>query len=505
MSLHPCRVARLFVLAACLALPAAAIGQTPVVTIHATRLLDGRGNVLDDALVTVEKGRITRVERAGADAKATYELKDLTLLPGLIDTHAHPVWYFNREGRYHAGRDGETPQDGVAAAEANLLATLLGGVTTIQSPGSADDKGLRDRIAAGELPGPRLLTSLQPLQNARATPEQFRETVRMRKKEGADFIKVFASGSIRDGGNPTLTDEQLQAICGEAKAVGLRVMIHAHSAESVKMATLAGCTQIEHGVFVTEENLKLMAERGVYFDPQVSLVFRNYLENRAKYQGIGNYNAAGFEAMERALPLALRAFQKAIATPGLKVIFGSDAVAGAHGRNADELISRVQDGGQLGRDAVVSATSLAAEAIGLGKELGTLAPGFAADLIATEGDPSRDITALRRVAFVMKGSKVYRNLTGAAAPEPRALVGKWLGMSGAGVPVALEFGPDGGVRLTAAPREEPAAAHYAAADGGRVAITSADGSRKVYRYRIDAPLLTLEPEGGSRWLFRRAP
>jgi imidazolonepropionase-like amidohydrolase len=505
MSLPSHRIARLFALAAGLALPAAAVGQTPAVTIHAARLLDGRGNALDDVLVTVEKGRITRVERAGADAKATYELKDLTLLPGLIDTHAHPVWYFNHEGRYHAGRDGETPQDGIAAAEANLLATLLGGVTTIQSPGSAEDKGLRDRIAAGELPGPRVLTSLQPLLNPRSTPEQFREIVRTRKKEGADFIKVFASGSIRDGGTPTLTEEQLQAICGEAKAVGLRVMVHAHSDDSVKMAIRAGCSQIEHGIFVTDESLKLMAERGVYFDPQVSLVFRNYLENRAKYQGIGNYNAGGFEAMERALPLALRAFQKGIATPGLKVIFGSDAVAGAHGRNAEELISRVQDGGQLGKDAVVSATSLAAEAIGLGKELGTLAPGFAADLIATEGDPSKDITALRRVAFVMKGGKVYRDLTTAAAPDPKALAGKWLGMSGAAVPVALDFAPEGGVRMTMAPREEPAAAPYAAADGGRVTITLADGSRKVYRFRIDAPVLTLEQEGGSRWLFRRAP
>jgi imidazolonepropionase-like amidohydrolase len=504
MSLHPGRLASLFILAACLAVPAAAVGQTPAVTIHAARLLDGRGNALDNVLVTVEKGRITKVERAGADAKAAYELKDLTLLPGLIDTHAHPVWYFNREGRYHAGRDGETPQSGVAAAEANLLATLLGGVTTIQSPGSAEDKALRDRIAVGELPGPRLLTSLQPLQNARSTPEQFRETVRTRKQQGADFIKVFASGSIRDGGNPTLTDEQLQAICGEAKAMGLRVMIHAHSAESVKMAALAGCTQIEHGVFATEENLKLLAERGIYFDPQVSLVFRNYLENRAKYQGIGNYNAAGFESMERALPLALRAFQKGIATPGLKVIFGSDAVAGAHGRNVDELVSRVQDGGQSGMAAVVSATSLAAEAIGLGKELGVLAPDFAADLIATEGDPSKDITALRRVAFVMKGGKVYRNLTGAAAPDPRGLAGKWLGVSGPAVPVALEFAAEGGVRVTAAPGAEPAAAHYTA-DGGRAAVTYADGRRKVYRFLIDAPLLTLDQEGGPRMIFRRAP
>src|SRR5689334_1812304 len=103
MHLLPRRVAYLFTLVAGFALPAAVLGQMPAVTIHAARLLDGRGNTLEDVLVTIEKGRIIKVERAGADTKATYDLKDLTLLPGLIDTHAHPVWYFNREGRYHAG------------------------------------------------------------------------------------------------------------------------------------------------------------------------------------------------------------------------------------------------------------------------------------------------------------------------------------------------------------------------------------------------------------------
>jgi imidazolonepropionase-like amidohydrolase len=487
-----------------IALPGVARSQTPPITIHAARLLDGRGQALDNVLVTVEQGRITRVERAGAETKATYELPKLTLLPGLIDTHAHVGWYFNRVGRYHSGRDGETPQDGVAAAEANAYATLLNGVTTIQSPGATEDKALRDRIAAGELTGPRILTSLQPLMDARTTPEQFREVVRTRHKQGADFIKVFASGSIRDGGAPTLTAEQLQAICTEAKALGLRVMVHAHSPESVDRATRAGCTQIEHGVFVTEDNLALMAQRGTYFDPQLALVFRNYLENRAKYQGIGNYNDAGFAAMERALPLIRRAFQKALVTPGLKIVFGSDAVAGAHGRNMDELIYRVQEGGQAGMDAILSATSRAAEAIGLGKTLGVLAPGVEADLVATEGDPSQDITALRRVTFVMKGGKVYRQPTGAAS-APQSLLGKWLGMSGPNVLVALEFAEEGTVRVTEVAEGASSVARYTATEDSRLTITSPDGSRKAYRFRIDTPLLTLDPEEGPRWIFRRAP
>jgi imidazolonepropionase-like amidohydrolase len=285
---------------------------------------------------------------------------------------------------------------------------LASGVTTIQSPGATEDKDLRDFIATGQIAGPRILTSLQPISSPRLTPDSLRDIVRRRKAEGADFIKIFASASIRDGGAQTLSQEQLDAICGEAKAQGLRTLVHAHSPESMKAATLAGCTQIEHGVFATDDVLRLMAERGVYFDPQCGLVFRNYLENRAKYEGIGNYNEAGFAAMEKAIPLAVAAFKRARATPGLKIVWGTDAVAGAHGRNVEDLICRVQEGGQPPLEAITSATSLAAQALRRETEIGAIAPGFQADLIAVEGDPSKDITALRRVVFVMKGGRVYR-------------------------------------------------------------------------------------------------
>jgi imidazolonepropionase-like amidohydrolase len=180
---------------------------------------------------------------------------------------------------------------------ANAYATLMAGFTTIQSPGSPEDKDLRDWIESGGVPGPRVLTSLNALSNARLSPDSMRAIVRRRKAEGADVIKIFASGSIRDGGQQTMSDEQLQAICSEAKAQGLRTMVHAHSVSSIKASVNAGCDQIEHGVFADDETLKLMADKGVYFDPQICLVFRNYLDNRAKYEGIGNYNEAGFAAM----------------------------------------------------------------------------------------------------------------------------------------------------------------------------------------------------------------
>jgi imidazolonepropionase-like amidohydrolase len=400
------------------ALAAPSLAQTPSMTtppptartivIHADRIVDGRGKVIPGGTVTVQGDKISKVDASSAGT-ATYDLKGLTLLPGLIDAHSHLSWYFNRQGRYHTGNDGDTPVESMLSMAGNAYATLMSGVTTIQSPGSTEDKDLREWIALGQVPGPRVLTSLGPISSPRLSPDSIRAIVRRRKAEGADVIKIFASASIRDNGAQTLSDEQLQAACGEAKAQGMRTMVHAHSAESIKASVLAGCNQIEHGVFATDEVLKLMAERGVYFDPQVCLVFRNYLDNRAKYEGIGNYNEAGFAAMEKAIPLATAMFTRAIHTPGLKVIFGTDAVAGAHGRNAEELVCRVQAGKQSPIDAITSATSLVAESMKLGDQIGSIAPGMQADMIAVEGDPTKDITALRRVMFVMKGGRVYKN------------------------------------------------------------------------------------------------
>jgi imidazolonepropionase-like amidohydrolase len=395
-----------------LGFPADALAQEPVTVIRAARVLDGTGRTIPNASVVVRGSRIVSVgPNAAVPAGArVYELSGLTLLPGLIDAHDHLAWHFNPQGRYHGGRDdGETEFEGALAIAGNANATLRSGITTAQSLGSPEDKALRAAIASNQIPGPRLLTSLNPLTERSGGPDSLRALVRQRKEQGADVIKLFASKSIRDGGAQTMTDEQLVAACGEAKALGLRAVVHAHSAESMRAAAMAGCSQIEHGVFATPEVLKLLADRKVYFDPQVCLVFRNYLDNRAKYQGIGNYNDSGFASMERALPLAATMYRQAIATPGLDVVYGTDAVAGAHGRNVEELVCRVRDGGQRPMDAVVSATSLNARALGMADSLGTVAAGKLADLIAVDGDPSRDIEALRRVVFVMKNGRVYRN------------------------------------------------------------------------------------------------
>ena len=380
----------------------------PPVTIRAAFVLDGRGGVIPNARITVVGSRITRIE-ANAPSGATYDLGSATILPGLIDAHAHVVWYFNSKGRFHTGNDGDTRTEGMLAAAGNAYATLMSGITTLQSLGSLEDKELRDAINRGVIVGPRMLTSLESLNEKSGTPDELRALVRARKAEGADVIKVFASKSIREGGAQTMTDAQLEAVCSEARAQGLRSLIHAHSAEAVLAATKAGCTQIEHGVFATDGVLRLMAERGTYHDPQCGLVFRNYLENRAKYEGIGNYNDEGFASMEKAIPLALDGFKRALATPGLKIVWGTDAVAGPHGRNIEDLVCRVNEGGQKPMDAIVSATSLNAEALGLKDQIGTLAAEMQADLIAVSGDPTKDITALRSVKFVMKGGRVVKN------------------------------------------------------------------------------------------------
>jgi imidazolonepropionase-like amidohydrolase len=381
------------------------------ITIRAALLLDGRGASATNVLVQVEDGKITRIGRGAGTP--THDLSRMTLMPGWIDTHVHIGWHFGATGRFD--NQGETPAQQALYGAENAYATLRSGFTTVQSLGAASDVDLRNAIARGILPGPRILTSVRQINERSgaadrqlATPDQLREAVRRAKGEGADVIKLFASASIRDGGRQTMSDEQLQAACGEATAQGLRSVVHAHSAESMRAATLAGCTQIEHGTFGTNEVFTLMAERGTYFDPNVGVVLQNYIRNKDRFLGIGNYTDEGFASMEKSLPEVLAMFKRAIAVPTLKIVMGTDAVAGAHGGNIEEAIVRVRDGGQKPMDAIVSMTSLAAESLGLDDQIGAMTVGLNADLVAVEGNPLADITALRRVAFVMKAGKVYR-------------------------------------------------------------------------------------------------
>ena len=379
--------------------------QNSTIRIHAATVLDGSGKTLRNATVVVQGSKITSIETGNA-TNATYDLGARTIMPGMIDVHAHVGWHFDKDGRY-AARPGTPAQEILYAAE-NAYVTLLAGFTTIQSPGQANDVELRDAIARGVFPGPRILTSIRQINERSGTPDEIRQKVRQLKADGADVVKIFASASIRDGGKQTMTAEQLVAVCGEANAQGMRTMVHAHSPESIAASVNAGCQQIEHGVFATDDVLKLMAEKGVYFDPNVGVVLQNYLKNRDKYNGIGNYNDEGFAYMEKGLGLNAAMIKRAVATPNLKMVLGTDAVAGAHGHNADEIVERVRQGGQKPMDAIVSATSMAARSMGLDKTIGTLAAGYEADIVGLDGDPLTDITAVTRVTFVMKGGKIYK-------------------------------------------------------------------------------------------------
>ena len=378
------------------------------IVIGAGTLLDGRGHVLHDTRIVVDGSKIVALDPKASPVD--YDLRELIVMPGWIDSHVHITWSFGEDGK-NAGDD-KTTQFAAYQSATNAWVTLAAGFTTVQSVGSPTDVPLRDAIAKGALPGPRILTAVQPLEGRNektGTPDEIRAFVRKQKDAGADLIKIFASQSIRQGGGMTLSQEQLNAACDEANKQGIRTLVHAYK-DAVRAATVAGCTEIEHGTMATDDDLKLMAERGTYLDPQAGLVIENYFANKQRFLGTTGYTEEGFAAMERVLSLNHEIVRRAVKTPGLKVVFGTDAVAGAHGRNAEEFIDRVRDAGVEPMSAFVSANSLAAEAMRMGDRIGSIAPGYEADIIALDGNPLKDITAVRRVVFVMKGGIVYKNL-----------------------------------------------------------------------------------------------
>ena len=313
-------------------------GETTV--LRAARILDGRGGVLENRDIVVRDGQIAEiVARGDGQGDRTYDLTALTLLPGYIDTHVHIGAHFDEDGKLHPPAEGTIGHRTLYGAE-NAYRTLMDGITTVQSLGSPDDAELKAWITRGEIPGPRLLSSLGSVREATGTPAQIRAFVQDRAAAGADVVKIFASTSIRFGGVTTLSAAQLEAACGEARAHGLRSVVHAHRSDAIRLAADAGCTQIEHGWLLE--------------------------------------------------PADLEVFQRAVVTPGVRIVYSTDANAGSHGANTDELVAYVQQGGQAPMDAVVSATSLAAESLGLGDRIGAIASGFEADLIALDGDPLTD-------------------------------------------------------------------------------------------------------------------
>jgi imidazolonepropionase-like amidohydrolase len=370
------------------------------------RALDGRGGLLRNARIGIAQGKITSLSAPASSGGTTIDLRGYTVLPGWIDTHVHLDSHFDRSG--HIATRSEPAAEATLGMANNAWLTLMAGFTTVQSVGANSEAPLRDMIRDRGFPGPRILTSLSPIQaDSSVSADSLRAMVQRRKAQGADLIKIFASKSERVGAGPTITEEQLRVLCGEASSLGLRSMVHAYRSQA-GAAARAGCREIEHATYATQADIDDAVKAGAYISPQVGLVVQNYLENRSRYVGVGGFTDEGMAIMERDLPRDFEICTIAVKTPGAKVVFSTDATAGAHGRNAEEFIGRVEHCGQSPMAALVSANSLAAEAMGMSDRIGSLAPGHEADIIALDGDPLTDLTAVRRVVFVMRGGVVYK-------------------------------------------------------------------------------------------------
>ena len=323
------------------------------IVIGASKVLDGKGGVLHDTRIVIEGSKI-----ASLDPKAEpidYDLRGLTVLPGWIDAHVHITWSFSPDGK-NAG-EGGTTQEAAYGAASNAWMTLMAGFTTVQDVGSPTAIPLRDTIAQGKLPGARILTaggSLSGRGEQTGTPDEIRAFVRKQKAAGADLIKIYASGGMTRG-TMTMSQEQLNAACDEARKQGLRSLVHAFR-DAVRAATLAGCTEVEHGLGASDEDLKLMAEHGTYLDPQAGSLLETYLQYKMRYLAPPYYTEEGFAAMEGLIPAHQEFIRRARRIAGLKMVYGTDAVAGSHGHNAEDFIHRVRDSGVAPMDAMVSPT-----------------------------------------------------------------------------------------------------------------------------------------------------
>ncbi|GAB4526172.1 MAG: amidohydrolase family protein [Amphiplicatus sp.] len=396
------------------------------------------GRVVAAPAVIVEDGVIVAVGEQGSLARPEgAELIDLsgrTILPGFIDMHVHLVGDAS-VGGYSALAFSKHHH--TIHGVANARATLLAGFTTVRNVGADDyaDVALRDAIAAGTVPGPRMFVSGPPVgiigghcsdnnllppeyedygANVATGPWEMRAKVRANIKYGVDLIKTCSTGGVFSKGT-TLgaaqgTVEELTAIVEEARARGLKVAAHAHGNEGIKNALRAGVDTIEHASFLDDEAIRMARRQGVYLSMDIYNTEYTLAEGEAKgvlQESLDKEREVGTIQRE--------SFTKAVRA-GAKVVFGSDAGVYPHGDNARQF-SRMVRFGMTPMQAIQSATMLAAEALGRERALGRIAPGYAADIVAVEGDPLADISVLENVDFVMKEGVVYKR---DGAPETGA-------------------------------------------------------------------------------------
>ncbi len=402
--------------------------------IHAGRLIDGNADrALTEVTVRVSGDTITGIERgytSPGDGDTVIDLEDQTVLPGLMDMHVHLTGQYSPRSNLNRFILNEADYAFDAAMYAKR--TLEAGFTVVRNLGDAFNVtvALRKAIEAGDVPGPRIFTAAKTLASTGGhgdptngwaahfgadptpkdgvvnSPQDARKAVRQRYKDGADWIKITATGGVlsvaKSGQNPQFTDEELKVIVATATDYGMRVAAHAHGTEGMKRAVIAGVASIEHGTYMSEEVMKLMKDRGTYLVP--TILAGNWVAEKAKIDGF-------FPELVRPKaaaigPVIKSTFARAYKL-GVPIVFGTDTGVSAHGDNAQEFALMVE-GGMPPMEAIQSATSVAASFLEIADTHGTLAAGKQADIIAVPGNPLDDITAMERVSFVMKGGKIYK-------------------------------------------------------------------------------------------------
>lgn len=422
--------ARLFIvpLVLCLLAVTSLSQSTRIVAIKAGRVLDVRtGQMIQNAFILIEGERIVAVGAniavpAGAEV---IDLKTMTVLPGLIDSHTHLTFAPGVGGL--AGLTQSVPREALVGAR-NARVTLLAGFTTVRNLHARgySDIALRDAIDAGDVPGPRIVASGPALSitgghaDENFLPWDFHykaegvadgvEGVRAKTREiikyGADVIKFCSTGGVLSlGDDPkqsAFTLEEMKTIVSEAHRLGRKVAAHAHGGEGLKQAVMAGVDSIEHGTYIDDEAIRLMKEKGTYLVPTIYLT-EWFLENYPKLGLPPQIIAKAKEIMPAMKKNIAHAIQQ-----GVPVAFGTDAAVYPHGLNAHEFGVLVRMG-MTPLQAIQTATVHASKLLGKEDRIGTIEVGKFADLIAVEGDPTRDVTELERVKFVMKGGAVVKN------------------------------------------------------------------------------------------------